>query len=605
MLTDVILQFAADTEPAGGAAAGEAIGATVGALVLTALMLAVLVPHRLGRPNPLARAATALEGKTGLPGWAALPSAISAVSLIVALVGMYWDISLHIDNGRDAGPLANPAHYLILIGLFGVMFAGLVAVCLPHEKPSDVAVRIRPGWYAPLGGVLMVGCAAFSLAGFPLDDFWHRIFGQDVTLWGPTHLMLIGGAALATIAAWVLFVEGTARRGPEVRKVPLVKLRQAGLAGGLLVGLSTFQAEFDFGVPQFRLLFHPILLMLAAGVALVLARIRIGRGGALVAVTAYIVIRGFVTLLVGPVFGQTLPHMPLYVVEALLVEAVALRVSTRRPLAFGALAGAAIGTAGLAAEWGWSHLWMPYEWPSALLPEAAILGFVTAVAAGVVGGAMGRAFRDDVKQAAPRGQRLALAAAAVAIVAAIAYTLPVERGEPVTAQVSLEETRPAPQREVVATVRLDPAGASDGAEWFNVTAWQGQGSRLVQMDEIAPGTFRTEEPVPVHGTWKSILRLHRGDSIAGVPLFMPEDRAIPAAEVPAPPRFSRAFVLDRENLQREQKGDVAGGLTTSAYLVVLAIVLALIAALTISLGRLGGGRSARVPDAARRDSAAA
>ena len=600
MPTDMIFQLAADAEPAGGAATGEAIGATIGALVLTGLMLAVLVPHRAGRPNPLGRAAAALERKTGLPGWAALPSAISGLSLIVALVGMYWDISLHIDNGRDAGPLANPAHYLILIGLFGVMFAGLVAVCLPHEKPSDVAVRIRPGWYAPLGGVLMVGCAAFSLAGFPLDDFWHRIFGQDVTLWGPTHLMLIGGASLATIAAWVLFVEGTARRGPDVRKVPLVRLRQAGLAGGLLVGLSTFQAEFDFGVPQFRLLFHPILLMLAAGVALVLARIRIGRGGALVAVAGYVVIRGLVTLLVGPVFGQTLPHMPLYLVEALLVEAVARRMGTDRPLAFGAVAGAAIGTVGLAAEWGWSHLWMPVEWPWSLLPEAAILGFVTAVAAGVIGGAMGHAFRDDVTtRRAPRAQRPALAAAALAIVAAVAYALPVEQGDPVSARVSLEETRPAPQREVVATVRLDPADAADGAEWFNVTAWQGKGSRLVQLDEIAPGTYRTSEPVPVHGTWKSILRLHRGDSIAGVPLFMPEDRAIPAAEVPAPPRFERAFVLDKKNLQREQKEGVAGGLTTGAYLVVLAIVLALLAALTISLGRLSGGRSARVPRSAR------
>ena len=35
----------------------------------------------------------------------------------------------------------------------------------------------------------------FALVGFPLDDGWHRLFGQDVTLWGPTHLMLIGGAS--------------------------------------------------------------------------------------------------------------------------------------------------------------------------------------------------------------------------------------------------------------------------------------------------------------------------------------------------------------------------------------------------------------------------
>jgi hypothetical protein len=36
--------------------------------------------------------------------------------------------------------------------------------------------------------------------------------------------------------------------------------------------LSTFQAEFDFGVPQFRLVFQPFLIALAAGVALVAGR---------------------------------------------------------------------------------------------------------------------------------------------------------------------------------------------------------------------------------------------------------------------------------------------------------------------------------------------
>ena len=60
-----------------------------------------------------------------------------AVSLIIALLGMYWDISLHIDQGRDPGPLANPAHYLILVGLFGVFAAGfLVDVRSRWRSPS-------------------------------------------------------------------------------------------------------------------------------------------------------------------------------------------------------------------------------------------------------------------------------------------------------------------------------------------------------------------------------------------------------------------------------------------------------------------------------------
>jgi hypothetical protein len=236
---------------------------------------------------------------------------------------------------------------------------------------------------------------------------------------------------------------------------------------------------------------------------------------------------------------------------------------------------------------------VPVEWPAALLPEAAILGFATAVAAGVVGGAMARSLGNRVGGPAPRAQRAALAAAGVALVAALAYALPSSAGDPVTARVSLDEVRPAPQREVAATVRLDPADAAADAEWFNVTAWQGGGSRLVRMRRVAPGTYRSTAPIPVHGSWKSILRLHRGDAIAGMPLFMPRDEAIPAAEVPAAASFERAFALDRENLQREQKDGVAGGLTLGAYLTVLAIGASVIAALAVALARLGGATARR------------
>ena len=194
--------------PAGGAALGEVIGATSGALVATAALLTLAIGHRSGRSNALRRAAGWAERLTGIPGWAALPSLLVTVALITALFGMYWDISLHIDDGRDPGPLANPAHYFILVGLFGIFAAGLIAIALPEERPSRVAVKIAPNWYASLGGIVLLVTASFSLAGFPLDDMWHRLFGQDVTLWGPTHLMLIGGAGLTLIGHAILMVEG-------------------------------------------------------------------------------------------------------------------------------------------------------------------------------------------------------------------------------------------------------------------------------------------------------------------------------------------------------------------------------------------------------------
>src|SRR5213078_3999765 len=154
----------------------------------------------------LQRLADFSERQWGVPAWVALAGEIASVSLLIALAGMYWDISLHIDNGRDPGPLANPAHYLILFGLFGVFVAGFFSIIMGAST-----------WKIPIGGIMLFACASFSLLGFPLDDGWHRIFGQDVTLWGPTHLMLFGGAGMTLLGRATLLVEGgrAAGRGRE------------------------------------------------------------------------------------------------------------------------------------------------------------------------------------------------------------------------------------------------------------------------------------------------------------------------------------------------------------------------------------------------------
>jgi hypothetical protein len=593
---DALITAAAEAKPAGGAAIGQIVIATVAANVIAGVLAYVGMAYRAGRPTPLQPLARFSERVSGLPSWAAIPAATVTGSLVIALFGMLWDISLHIADGRDEGPLANPAHYFILAGLFGVLAAGFLSMVLPREKPGPTAIRIRGDWHAPLGGVLITACGAFSLIGFPLDDVWHRLFGQDVTLWGPTHLMLIAGASMTLVGLAVLLVE--ARRAQESSSSPRISTereprwvaasKHIALPGAFLLGLSTFQAEFDFGVPQFRFVFEPMMVMLAAGASLVAARVWLGRGAAIGAALFFLAVRGLMALIVGPGFGEPTPHFPLYLVEAILVELLALRLSARRPLAFGAAAGGLIGTVGLAAEWGWSHVFMPIPWPSALLPEAALAGFAVAMAGSLIGAWIGaRLSADELPAARTPSLRYAAVAGAAVLAGLTGWGLMKPADEGVRATVALEEAAPGPNREVNATVRIAPDPGE--SEWLTATAWQGGGLVVDRLERVGPGTYRTTEPIPVHGTWKALIRLHEGRSLTGVPVFLPDDPAIPAKGVPAEANFTRTFQADHEILQREQKGG-SPALVALAYGTVIAIALGFLALLAWGVHRLAARR---------------
>jgi hypothetical protein len=605
----------ASSPPAGGAALGQVFGATLGATLATVALLWLFTAHRSGRVKWLGRVAAWAERETGVPAWSALPGLTLGASLLTAVFGMYWDISIHIDNGRDAGPLANPAHYFILVGLFGVLFSGILSAALTTGRPSPTARRLPNGWWAPLGSLMIVACGTVSLVAFPLDDMWHRLFGQDVTLWGPTHLLLIGGASFSILGQWVLQREGEqanrARSGDgqplrgTKRGLRAARFRDWALAGSLLVGLSTFQAEFDFGVPQFRMVWQPLLLALAASLGLVAARLRLGPGGALGAAAFFVVLRGGLALIVGPILGQTTPHFPLYLTEAGLVELVAMRYGRDRPITLGAVAGLLVGTVGFAAEYLWQSVDAYLPWTSSLVVEGLVCATIAGVAGGVLGGAVGRAVTGEGRdERVPRGL---VAVAGVTVVAVMAWALPMPApSQPVVAAVSLSDVGTAPgHREVAVTARLTPPDAARDARWFSVTAWQGGGAVVAPMERVAAGVYRSARPVPAWGAkWKSTLRLQTGRSVLAMPIYLPADPAIPVAGVPAPARFTRTFVEDRKVLQREQKPDVPGGLQGAAYVVVALVWSAMIAVVAWGLTQLDGeGRRTRRPRRRRRATA--
>ncbi len=583
----------------GGAALDQVAAMTGGAGVIAIALLWVGYLHRTRRITWLRRLADGLGRKFNRPGWVALPLTMFLATILTALLGFIWDVSLHVGNGRDAGPLANPAHYFILVGLFFLFTAGMSAIVLPlDEKPGAAAVRITRTWYAPVGGILLAGAGLYALIGFPLDDIWHRMFGQDVTLWGPTHLMLIGGAGLSLVGVLLLEFEGRNNRPepdqPDGRSMWLIR----GFAfGGLLIGLSVFQVEFDFGVEQFRLVLQPMLIVVAASITLVAARMTLGPFSTLVVVAFAVAVRTVVAVLVGgPIIDAPRNVFPLYVGAAVVVELLALAAPLfRRPLWWGAVSGLGIATIGLWLESLWVDAMFVDPWPTAMWPELLAMAVPVGIAGGVIGALLATVLLGRPLPRPP--VRRALVVAAVLITAAATTNgLLVEVPDKAEATVTLSDTTPsAGGRMVLADVRLSPGDlVGSDPEWIQILSWQGgiggdspgRGLVVDHLRRVDEGHYVSTEPVPVHGSWKTVLRVQDGRLQAALPIFMAADPGIGAQEVPASTTFTRPFVSEITVLQRERSFDHPSWLFAAAGLLVLLCSLLLVWALSWGAARI-------------------
>jgi hypothetical protein len=70
----------------------------------------------------------------------------------------------------------------------------------------------------------------------PIDDVWHRLFGIDVTLWSPPHLLGLAGAQINSLACLLIAREVWPSRG---------RARTVALATGAVLFFSGFQTGID------------------------------------------------------------------------------------------------------------------------------------------------------------------------------------------------------------------------------------------------------------------------------------------------------------------------------------------------------------------------
>ena len=109
--------------------------------------------------------------------------------------GLAWDIQWHMTIGRDSFWIA--PHLMI----YGSVVAGFVLSwgVLAYEWWRGIPTT--RGFRLAAWGLVLVVLAA------PIDDLWHRLFGLDVTLWSPPHLLALFGSAVSTLGCLMIALE--------------------------------------------------------------------------------------------------------------------------------------------------------------------------------------------------------------------------------------------------------------------------------------------------------------------------------------------------------------------------------------------------------------
>jgi hypothetical protein len=507
-------------------------------------------------PRVIARKiANGLERITGIPGWAAAMVGTASFGVLVAGMGFYNDVNWHVSLGRDKALFTAP-HTAIVIGLITILGSAFIGEFFASATKANVGWRVF-GMRIPYSAIAMGLLGVCALAGFPLDDLWHKTYGIDVTMWSPTHMLMIVGAGLSPLASWLALGEAGVR--PDKSK----------WAGGLhiavgafsLLGLSSVAGEFAFGVPQFQQLYHPVLYALAGGFALSAIAVVVKRWWALLIVAGVGLVLGTGDGLVRSSNGGA-RSAALYIVAAIGVALVVRFLGTELRLRFAVVTGVVIGTVGLAGEWLWSQ--GGYQrWNASLLPEAPILATVVGIGAALLGVAFASAIRREPIAIPTR----ALALGAVAVLAGLVIPFP-RPGLDASADVHLIRAKDGVK--VQATVT--PANAAVGAHWFQAMAWQGDGFRVADMKPTGTrGVYESDGVVPVSGKWKALLRLHKGASMVAIPIWLPADPEIGAAEIPAVDRNAE-FLTEQRFLLREQHNG-AQWFSIAVYVVLAGISL--------------------------------
>lgn len=264
-----------------------------------------------------------IAGKTSLSGAPAALTSLRAVwtarlvlgwSVLLGamffFLGASWDIQWHTRVGRDRTLI--PPHEFMLtgVGLSGLAALAAIAFETIWARRNPLAARrstrFADVFHASLGAYLAGYAALCAAIAFPLDAYWHALFGIDVTIWAPFHVMFIAGMALAALGATYMLTSA-ARLAGQANALGARRAAELGVivAFGTLLSIFSFllfnALGHDGQIPlgRLHLTVFPTLAALLGGWTLIAVRQAVPwRWAATAAVLVSLILVGIVALYV-------------------------------------------------------------------------------------------------------------------------------------------------------------------------------------------------------------------------------------------------------------------------------------------------------------------
>lgn len=265
--------------------------------------------------------------------------ALGWVILFGALIDLFalsWDIQWHSTVGRDR-TLTAP-HLFILGGISVMGITALLAVLIETAwARRNPALTKRGTAFAGLFnsslGAYLVGYGALASAiAFPIDQYWHTLYGIDVSIWAPFHIMALTGLCISSLGVAYMLMEGASLAASGGAK----KAASGGYIGVIvafaaLMGVFTFllQPSLEMGyiaVGSVTFTVYPFmfgvlgtLVLIAAKRALPLHAVatRVALVYLFFGLVSYLIIPPLMTLLLGIEQQHLLPSAPTFSVVAL------------------------------------------------------------------------------------------------------------------------------------------------------------------------------------------------------------------------------------------------------------------------------------------------